>query len=86
MATFIHNPGNTIPGIDKLTAFVSVDPSNQCEAICGGMIPGFGNTPLVTASAKNVELFREVARRIGAATGAEIREVEFIRAGAGRKL
>jgi hypothetical protein len=74
----IHDPGNE-SDIEDLFVFMSVDEQGR-KGICGGMFPGLGATPMVTAKPNIVEMMKETAQQLSRATGKRIQLYRFRRA------
>ena len=75
--TLLHDPGNS-QTIDELFAFMSIDERGR-HGIVASILPGLGSTPLVTASAKAVEVMKPVAAAIARRSGKPVGLFRFTR-------
>jgi hypothetical protein len=71
-----HNPPKK--RIDKIYVGLSVD-AQGLNGISACIFPGVGASPMVTASEKVLEFFKEQAGWIEQRTGAKVQFFEFIR-------
>lgn len=73
---FLHQPKNTMPLINSLWAFLSVDPADGNEGVCAATI---GNTlmPLIAADEARLASLRSHAEKIAKRSGRKIKLVKF---------
>lgn len=75
--TIVHAPPNTLPRIDAIHAFLSVD-SEGNEGVCAAPIgPGGSIMPLIAADAARLDSIMPIAEGIALATGWTVRLVRF---------
>jgi hypothetical protein len=73
---FVHQPKNTMPQIDEIYAFVSVDASDGNEGVCAVNLGGV-LMPLIAADPARLEALRPHAKQIAQMLGQKIRLVKF---------
>jgi hypothetical protein len=61
-----RQPRGTMPKIEALWAFVSVDPIDDNEGVCAHQFPGSGWMPLIAADEKRLNQLRPIAEMIAA--------------------
>lgn len=69
-------PKNTMPKIERIWAFVSVDPADNNEGVAAATIHG-AFMPLIAADQARLDSLRPYARAIARASGMTLRLVEF---------
>jgi hypothetical protein len=80
-ATLLLQPKNTMPKIESIWAFVSLDPRDGNEGVCAAMIGG-AMMPLIAADRARLASLRPIAMAIAktaALTGTTIKLVQFTR-------
>jgi hypothetical protein len=74
----VHTPKNTMPRIDAIWAFLSVDPEDGNEGVLSGPLLGPGSqVPLIAADEARLESLWPIARHIARAAGWHCRLVKF---------
>lgn len=74
----IVSPKNTMPRIDAIWAFVSVDPEDGNEGVIAGSLLGPDSlVPLIAADEARLASLMPVAHAIAKATGQTVRLVRF---------
>lgn len=63
--------------IDRLTAYVAVDPADDEEGIVGHRMPDGTMMPLIGADETRIRDMRPYAESVAAATGQQIKLVRF---------
>lgn len=70
-------PKNTLPKIETVYAFVSVDPLDGNEGVCAAPMGGLGLVPLIAFDAARLESIRPIAADIAKMSGMKIKLVKF---------
>lgn len=75
--TIVDSPPNTLPRIDKIWAFLSVDEAGN-EGVCAGPLAGpFSLVPFIAADEARLKSLEPFVVAIAIATGMKIKLVEF---------
>jgi len=77
MDAIFHQPKNTLPRIEEIYAFVSVDEEDGNEGVIGAPVGPVGCMPLVAADRKRVESYMPIAQQIANLTGKPIRLIRL---------
>jgi hypothetical protein len=78
MTEILLAPKNTMPRIDAIWAFVSVDPEDGNEGVCAAPLLGPGSmVPLIAADEARLKSITPIAEHIAKASGMVIRLVKF---------
>lgn len=77
MGTIFQQPKNTLPRIEEIYAFVSVDEEDGNEGIVGAPIPPVGCMPLVAADKKRLEFLTPIAQAVADMSGLNIRLIKL---------
>ena len=72
----LHQPKNTMPRIETIWAFVSVDPEDGKEGVCAARFGGM-MLPLIAADPVRLEILREIAEQLVQDSGMTIRLAKF---------
>ena len=75
LMTILHVPPNTMPRIERIWAYLSVD-KNGNEGVCAAPIGGM-TLPLIAADQARLESLTPIAERLAEMTGMTIRLVEL---------
>ena len=76
--SLLLSPKNTMPRIDKMWAFLSVDPDDGNEGVCAATLsPLLGPVPLIAADEARLKSLTPIAEEIARLSGKEIVLVEF---------
>jgi hypothetical protein len=73
---FLIQPKNTMPRIDSIWAFVSVDPQDGNEGVCA-FNSGIHMMPMIAADPKRLEQLTPLAESLALRTGMTIKLVRF---------
>jgi hypothetical protein len=73
---FLIQPKNTMPKIESIWAFVSVDPQDGNEGVCAFQI-GPQMMPMMAADPKRLEAITPLAESLALRTGMKIKLVRF---------
>lgn len=73
---YLHQPKNTMPRIEEVWAFVSVDPDDGNEGVCA-FRTGDAWMPLIAADTKRLEQLRQIAKDLSKFTKNKIKLVKF---------
>jgi hypothetical protein len=73
----LHQPKNSLPKIEAIWAFLSIDPNDGNEGLCACPMPDLGMMPLIAAGEKRVDCLRSLARTLAQQTGMKIKLVPF---------
>ena len=76
MVDVIVIPPNTMPRINKIWAFLSVDDDGN-EGVIAAPIPGFASVPLIAADEARLASLTPLAETLAKLTGRKIVLVEF---------
>lgn len=74
--TILFQTKNTMPRIDKIWAFLSIDPVDGNEGVCAATIGGT-LMPLIAADPARLKALEPIARQLAKASGNTIKLVEF---------
>jgi len=77
MGTLFQQPKNTMPRIESIYAFLSVDAEDGNEGVVGAPMGPVLSMPLIAADEKRLEQLTSVAQKISTAFGMNIRLVKF---------
>ena len=78
MTTIVLAPKNTMPRIDAIWAFLSVDPDDGNEGVCSAQLLGPGSmVPLIAADEARLRSITPIAEDIARVTGQIVRLVKF---------
>lgn len=72
-----QQPKNTMPRIDSLYAYVSVDHEDGNEGLCGAPVGPVGCMPLIAADEKRLEQLTPIAEQMARQFKMKIRLVKF---------
>ena len=75
--TVFAQPKNTMPRIESLYAFLSVDENDGNEGLVGAPIPPMACMPLIAADDKRLSVLRPIAQEVANLTKTKIRLVRF---------
>jgi hypothetical protein len=74
----VYSPKNTMPRIDAIWAFLSVDPEDGNEGVLSGPLLGPGTqVPLIAADEARLQSLWPLARAIARASGRRCQLVKF---------
>lgn len=76
MALVVDFSPNTMPRIDKIWAFLSVDKDGN-EGVCAAPMQGLGCVPLIASDQARVESLMPLAQMLARMSGMTIKLVEF---------
>lgn len=71
----VHDPGNYLPRIEHMWAFLSSDPGG--EGVCAAPIGPFGIVPMIAADDNRVASLKPTARIIASRAGKPVQLVKF---------
>jgi len=77
MNTIFTQPKNTLPQIDHVYLFVSVDAVDGNEGVCAAPAPGVGCMPLIAADEKRLEQLIPMAKQIALLGNVKIRLIKL---------
>jgi hypothetical protein len=77
MSTIFQQPKNTLPSIESLYVFVSVDADDGNEGVVGAPIGEVGCMPLVAADEKRLSQLIPIAQGIATAYNIKIRLIKL---------
>jgi hypothetical protein len=75
--TIFQQPKNTMPRIESVYAFLSVDAEDGNEGVVGAPMGALGCVPLIAADEQRLEQLRQIAQAISNRSKAQIRLVKF---------
>jgi hypothetical protein len=78
MSAVVLTPKNTMPRIDSIWAYLSVDPDDGNEGVLSAPLLGPGSqVPLIAADEARLKSIGPIAEKIAQATGRRVRLVKF---------
>lgn len=75
--TIFQQPKNTMPRIDSIYAFVSVDAEDGNEGVVAAPMPPLGSMPLIAADEKRLAQLIPIAQQLSTFTGMKIRIIKL---------
>ncbi len=75
--TIFQQPKNTLPSIESVYLFVSVDAEDGNEGVCGAPMGSVGCMPLIAADEKRLEQLMTLAQQLSTAFNMKIRLIKL---------
>lgn len=76
LAGALHQPKNTLPRIESVYAFVSVDPEDGNEGIIAAPIGGM-TMPMIAADVERLAILKPIAAEIAVAFGVTVKLIRL---------